>query len=292
MKFIKIYLKEDFPDRENPLITNLKIFEDMKFWFRSVGLDITLFGFHMPFKEKNTLEVYVLDPNHMDKLDFITQHLFTPNKTKIILGIKNKIIKTKILTITYIPRVLKGYKNERVNKYKILTPIFFKDLFKEVPLVKDTKEVDIEKAKKLFTTTMINSIAKDLAAEPKEIFLEWDTFNITFSKCDIEQKNQLCAYGTFSTNCVPRLFIGDFKNNGCGRIVEIERNTELNIHTQEEDKMEKIEEKEKGTTPVEEQTANKSVAFSGKLRLQIEQKAAELGLTFEEFVKAQMFKSI
>ena len=31
-----------------------------------------------------------------------------------------------------------------------------------------------------------------------------------------------------------------------------------------------------------------TVAFSGKLRLQIEQKAAELGLTFDEFVKAQM----
>ena len=283
MNFLKITFKNDLPGRDNRTISNIKIYDVFKTWFKCAGLEEDLFGFYIPYNEKKSIEIHILRPEAIEKLDYIEKTYFTRGKKKVILGVKTVITKVEKKTIPYIPRLLKGFNNSRVNKYKTLTSIFFKELFTNIPM-KDENVIDEEKANELFTKAIKSHIAKVLNIKVEEVYFAWNEFHVSFAKCDMEQKNQLCAYGTFSTNCVPPLFIGDYKSNGCGRLIEVERRQEnINpideVKTMEEAKKEEVE-----------NSKDITVTISGKLSEMISARAAELGFTSEEFIKAQLYK--
>lgn len=169
-----------------------------------------------PYMLPNIIEIYNFDSK---QIDLIVKRFFSSNRIIEILASEYEIQSSSIQKFIWNERVLKGFSNTRINRYKTINPIFLKDIFNH-PIVLNS-HISVEEFKELATLELKKYLSSKFGWFIKELILEWESFNITFSKCSLQEKNQICFYGVFKTNFVPPIFIGDFIENGCGKIILI-----------------------------------------------------------------------
>lgn len=167
-----------------------------------------------PFKMPTSIEIYNIKTK---KIDLIVKRFFSEGRKVEIMKSDYTVVLSKKHSFLWNERLLKGYKNTRINKYKTINPIFLKKLFNDDVVLNE--KIDIELFKELATKELLDNIAKRLDVSQSDLYLEWESFDITFAKCSLEEKNQICFFGLFKTNFVPPVFMGDYTQNSCGKII-------------------------------------------------------------------------
>lgn len=194
---------------------SLLIASDIKECLKGLyGVDINDNAILVPFKFPNAFEIYNLKTK---KVDTIIKRFFSKGRTIEILNKEYTVENSEIKKFIWKERILKGYSNLRENKYKTINPIYLESLFHHEIASKNT--IDAEEFKVIATDELKRRLAEKFGVTHDEVFLEWDEFDVTFSKCSLEDKNQVCFYGVFRANFIPPLFIGDYTGNGCGKVI-------------------------------------------------------------------------
>lgn len=213
-----VFTKPIVIDREyEPSVASLLISKDIKECLKGLYEVIPdNYAIINPYMLPNIIEIYNFDSK---QIDLIVKRFFSSNRKIEILGCEYEIKSNSIQKFIWHERVLKGFSNSRRNRYKTINPIFLKDIFNH-PIVLNS-HISVEEFKELATFELKKYLSSKFGWFIKELILEWESFNITFSKCSLQEKNQICFYGVFKTNFVPPIFVGDFTENGCGKIILI-----------------------------------------------------------------------
>lgn len=169
-----------------------------------------------PYMLPNIIEIYNINTK---QIELIVKRFFSSNRKIDVLGWEYEIQNSSIQKFIWHERVLKGFSDSRRNRYKTINPIFLKEIFKHTLVL--NSHISIEQFKELATLELKKHLSSKCGWGIEELILDWESFNITFSKCSLQDKNQISFYGVFKTNFVPPIFIGDFTENGCGKIILI-----------------------------------------------------------------------
>ena len=217
MEILRIILSSAIKvaDKNTGTISSLLIAKDIKECLNGLyGVNINSCAVLVPFKFPNVVEVYNLDNK---KIDLIIKRFFSKGRKIELVGNEYTITGSETVKFIWNERVLKGYGNKRSNKYKTINPIFLKNLFPYGN--NNTGTIDIEDFKQRATLELKKYFSSLYLCSIEVLRIKWEKFNITFSKCSLDEKNQICFYGILETNFVPPIFIGDYTSNGFGKLV-------------------------------------------------------------------------
>lgn len=217
MEVLRIILSEPIISNsgQDYSITSLLISKDIKDCLLGLyNIDSQDYAIVNPYKMPNLIELYNVKSK---KIDLIVKRFFSSSKEIEILKKKYQIASAEKHSFLWNERVLKGYLNSRINRYKTINPIFLRKTFENE--ITQNSRIDTDEFKKIATSELLEHLSLQFNWRKEELHLEWETFQITFSKCTLDSKNQVCFYGVFKTNFVPPIFIGDYTENGCGKII-------------------------------------------------------------------------
>lgn len=212
-------------------IRNLKIVEDIRKCLEGL-IDINPDDYRIivPFNKDFIIEIYA--KNVDCSIEIMIKRFFKEDRVIRLIDVNYTIARTKLVNIIWIPRLLKGYGDSRINTYKTVNPIFYKNLFDNLKYCdKECQEIDEVDLKDKFTANLINEVSRVLNIKESNIVFEWEIFNITFAKHGLEDKNQICCYGTFRSNCLLPFFLGDFTERGYGKLHLVREKEKLNTAT-------------------------------------------------------------
>lgn len=218
-------------------VSSLLILKDIKECLKGLyNVESNDYAIINPFKMPNIIEIYNIKTK---KIDLIVKRFFSEGRIVEIMNSDYSVVSSNKHSFLWNERVLKGYKNTRINRYKTINPIFLKNLFNDDVVLNE--KIDIELFKELATKELLNYIARRLNVPKSNLYFEWEKFDITFAKCSLEEKNQICFYGLFKTNFVPPVFIGDYTQNSCGKIIllrddsiDVKRAKGITLHFKED----------------------------------------------------------
>lgn len=215
MEVLRIILSEPIKSSQDYSITSLLISKDIKDCLLGLyNIDYQDYAIVHPYKMPNLIELYNIKSK---KIDLIVKRFFSLNKEIEILKKIYTIENIEKHSFLWNERVLKGYLNARINRYKTINPIFLRTTFEDK--ITQNNRIKTEEFKKIATSHLLEHLSLQFNWLKDELYLEWENFQVTFSKCTLDGKNQVCFYGVFKTNFVPPIFIGDYTENGCGKII-------------------------------------------------------------------------
>lgn len=182
----------------------------------------------IPFNKENLIEIY--HNSKLTKIETIVKKFFKVGREFSIQSKTYNIVNTEVINLIVKPRLLEGYAKQRINTYKTVNPIFYKNSFDKFQYTEGSNSlVDKEHFMNVVTECIKDELSSMYKIEKNLIELTWKKFNISFSKNAFNEKNNICSYGIFKTNCQFPLFLGDFQNNGFGKLHMIKNTSQISL---------------------------------------------------------------